>query len=756
MAQEAQIKITADTSQAERALGSLNNTLKSLATITIGAGLTRSLIEIAGHAQELTNKLASVSNNMDEANGKFYMLSDIAMRTGTSLAATTDLFQKLAMSSTFAGSSTQSLGNIVDAFNKTLIISGASAEGARSALYNFSQAVQNGTLQGNDFRAMAENNGYFLNLLAKSLGISRTELKQWSAEGRISMEVVAQALQNNTQLAADFAKTSRTIPQALENLSTSFMRTVKAFDDATGASKALVFILETLANNMPAIVAAVTALGVAFLIINAGAIVAGIRAITVAMVGLAVSMGPIGIAATALAGIAAYVGMTKAIDDATKKAKEQAEAEKGGLVVTHQRNQAALNVDKQLKQQIASMNEISAIDFKSTGMKNLQLEIERALAAERAKYANTGETITPELEKQFRAAERNKILSAEHVAVETQLIGLKSQFNTLGIVDIDQQKIASEMEKFRLSVTNETYMKEKDRLENQLKLNAAKEIEMSYARLTAPEAPSQVASRAGTIFGGTQEGLGVEAGRQQVALDQLKQRGLISEKSYNDQQVLMNKAKNDAILSQEQAVADARMKIAGVTNQAIIDAVKAQMVNVQMIQQGGVSGFQGVLGALDNVMSSMSAQNRKAFEAHKALATAQAIISTYQAAAEAIAFPPGPPLSFIYVAGAIAAGMAQVAAIQSQSYSGKALGGSVMSNTPYIVGEKGPELFTPAGSGVITPNSELRGGAKDVTINFNIQANDAAGFDTLLNQRRSMVTQMVRDAMAEQGQRSRM
>jgi tape measure domain-containing protein len=752
MAQTAEIKITADTSQAERALGSLNNTLKALAGITIGAGVAASLVEIAGKAQELTNKLASVSDSLAEANAKFYLLSDIAMRTGTSIGATVDLYQKLAMSSTFAGSSTQSLGNITDAFNKTLIISGASAEGARSALYNFAQAVQNGTLQGNDFRAMAENNGYFLNLLSKSLGISRTELKQWSSEGKISMELVAKALENNTQLAEDFAKTTRTIPQALENLSTSFLRTVKTLDDATGASTAIVFALETLSNNLPIVTAGIVGLGVAFAAIRFEAIVGGITAIATAMGAMAVAAGPIGLAVAAVSALGTYFLMNKAIDDAKKKSDELNKSTDTGLKITHQRNQAALNVDKQLKLQIESMNAIAAVDFKSVGTKDLQLEIEKALVAEKAKYANTGETITPQLERQFRAAERNKILSQEHVAIETQMVSLKAQYTNLGIIDVDQQKIAAEMDKFRLSVTNETYMKEKDRLENQLKLNQAKEIETTYARMTAPESGSQVASRAGSIFGSTNEGVAVEAQRQQVALDALKQRGLINDQTYADQEILINKAKTDAILANEQKSAEARMQIAGVTNQSIIDAVKAQMANVAMIQKGGVAGAQGVLGAMDNVFASMAAHNKQAFEAHKALATAQAIISTYQAAAEAIAFPPGPPVSLIYVAGAIAAGMAQVAAIQSQQYSGKAIGGSVMGNNPYIVGEKGPELFTPASSGMITPNDKM-GGGQTANINFTIVANDAVGFDALLNTRKGMIKQLVSDAMLDKGQR---
>lgn len=46
----------------------------------------------------------------------------------------------------------------------------------------------------------------------------------------------------------------------------------------------------------------------------------------------------------------------------------------------------------------------------------------------------------------------------------------------------------------------------------------------------------------------------------------------------------------------------------------------------------------------------------------------------------------------------------------------RALGGPVSSGRPYLVGEKGPELFTPRSSGRITPNNELGGGRTEVRI----------------------------------------
>jgi len=48
----------------------------------------------------------------------------------------------------------------------------------------------------------------------------------------------------------------------------------------------------------------------------------------------------------------------------------------------------------------------------------------------------------------------------------------------------------------------------------------------------------------------------------------------------------------------------------------------------------------------------------------------------------------------------------------------RATGGPVMGNKSYLVGERGPELFTPGTSGNITPNNAL-GGGQNITVNVN-------------------------------------
>jgi len=62
-------------------------------------------------------------------------------------------------------------------------------------------------------------------------------------------------------------------------------------------------------------------------------------------------------------------------------------------------------------------------------------------------------------------------------------------------------------------------------------------------------------------------------------------------------------------------------------------------------------------------------------------------------------------------------GNAIAAGIGGMFGGGKALGGPVSGGSSYLVGERGPEIFTPAVSGNITPNNEIGGG---VTVYQNI------------------------------------
>jgi tape measure domain-containing protein len=150
-----------------------------------------------------------------------------------------------------------------------------------------------------------------------------------------------------------------------------------------------------------------------------------------------------------------------------------------------------------------------------------------------------------------------------------------------------------------------------------------------------------------------------------------------------------------------------------------------------------------------DMFNALGAQNKKAFEIAKAFNIANAIMNTYLGATKALA--QGGIFGVLSAIGIVATGLAQVAQIRSQTYSGRALGGPMVGGQSYLVGERGPEIFTPGNAGSMTPNNQIAGGATNIT--FNIVANDTKGFDQLLVERRPLITKIIADAQLERGRR---
>ena len=85
---------------------------------------------------------------------------------------------------------------------------------------------------------------------------------------------------------------------------------------------------------------------------------------------------------------------------------------------------------------------------------------------------------------------------------------------------------------------------------------------------------------------------------------------------------------------------------------------------------------------------------------------------------------------------------------------GMASGGTVTGNTPYMVGEAGPELFVPSKTGTIVPNHSLGGGATQITtaeINFNVQAIDASSFNSFLINNKDTVEGIINNSLISNG-----
>ena len=87
-----------------------------------------------------------------------------------------------------------------------------------------------------------------------------------------------------------------------------------------------------------------------------------------------------------------------------------------------------------------------------------------------------------------------------------------------------------------------------------------------------------------------------------------------------------------------------------------------------------------------------------------------------------------------------------------RSILGFAEGGNIRAGQPAIVGERGRELFIPSTDGQIVSNENM--GKGGTNINFTIVANDTRDFDRLLIERRSTITNLINQALNQQGRKA--
>ena len=197
---------------------------------------------------------------------------------------------------------------------------------------------------------------------------------------------------------------------------------------------------------------------------------------------------------------------------------------------------------------------------------------------------------------------------------------------------------------------------------------------------------------------------------------------------------------------------DEDLKMSGINNSEITGLLSDFHANSEQFTQGGIKAVQAGIGSMGTLFEQLGKHNKDAFNAAKAFNIANAIMNTAMGITKALSTLPV-PFNFIAAAAVGAAGFAQVAAIRSQQYTGRQLGGPVQEGKSFLVGETGPEIFTPNASGRIDRLDDM--GGQNVNINFNIQAVDTQGFDELLVSRRGVIQQVISDAMLESGQRSR-
>lgn len=240
--------------ESERALSDLTDGFASAgraAAAATAAFATGKLVQIADEWNSVNARLKQASSSADDFAFSQRQLMEISQRTGTAFSDNANLFSRAAASMREYGYSSDEVLKITEAVSTGLKLSGANTQEASSVITQFSQALAQGVLRGEEFNAVNEAGDRVIRALAAGMGVARKDLKSMADQGQLTIDKVVPALMSQLgSLQGEFANMPQTVSGSLQKVTNSFMAWVGGVNQATGATDALSGGLDSVAQTL--------------------------------------------------------------------------------------------------------------------------------------------------------------------------------------------------------------------------------------------------------------------------------------------------------------------------------------------------------------------------------------------------------------------------------------------------------------------------------------------------------------------------
>ena len=184
----------------------------------------RAMKDMAVSAVQTTDQLTQIRSRIDLINDGSQSTAEImdkiysaANRSRGSYLDMADSVAKLNMLAKDAFTSNDEAIYFVEQLNKQFKIAGAGVQETTSAMYQLTQAMASGKLQGDEFRSIMENAPMLAQSIASEMGLTVGQLKEMSSQGLITADIIKEALFNSAEETnAKFAE----IPMTFQDIGT--------------------------------------------------------------------------------------------------------------------------------------------------------------------------------------------------------------------------------------------------------------------------------------------------------------------------------------------------------------------------------------------------------------------------------------------------------------------------------------------------------------------------------------------------------
>lgn len=258
--------ITNNGNKAVSQTNALGGAMQSLAGYMAGVVTVGAAINKIDAYTNLQNRLKLVTNSQQELNQAMNDTFKIAQSSYQTWDSVVQVYQRFSDNAKTLGINMEQTAKLTETVSKAVAVSGASTQAAEAALTQFGQALASGTLRGEELNSILEQTPALAKAIAQGMGITVGQLRAVAAEGKITGEVLVDALTKSADSVEQlFAKTDITISQSFGLLSNELTKFIGEAGQSSGAANLLAGSIKLLSENLSLLADAAVVGGIGYI-----------------------------------------------------------------------------------------------------------------------------------------------------------------------------------------------------------------------------------------------------------------------------------------------------------------------------------------------------------------------------------------------------------------------------------------------------------------------------------------------------------
>lgn len=259
----------------ETAFGGFARQARALGGALAAALSVRAIAQAADAWSDMQSRVGAAIKDMEAAPQLMQRILDIANASYSPLSQTVEIYSRNVAVLAEMGRTADEAADFTEALNNALVITATRGERATSVQNALSKAMAVGKIDAQGLETVLANGGAVAEALAAELGTTVNGLRAFSAEGRITSDVIANSLISRLD---EFRERAAEMPATIEDgfvrIKNNFVALIGTLDQTYGVSGRVAEALLWVADNLKTIGALAAIAGGAWLTYRAGVVAA--------------------------------------------------------------------------------------------------------------------------------------------------------------------------------------------------------------------------------------------------------------------------------------------------------------------------------------------------------------------------------------------------------------------------------------------------------------------------------------------------